>query len=99
MIPTTVRARPSSVIARPTRDGSAPKRRAHSRWLMSTAGSAPGASSSGRNVRPSAAFTPSSGKSEAVASSARSSSGSPVPVRFTVTGTPVTAARSVNVSC
>ncbi len=55
--PTTSRSRPSSFITRPTTPGSAPKRRCHSPWLMTTAPGPPGFSSSGPSKRPNSGFT------------------------------------------
>ena len=55
--PTMVRDSPLIWTRRPTTAASPPKRRCHRRWLMS-ATSLPGRSSSGVNVRPAAASTP-----------------------------------------
>jgi hypothetical protein len=57
--PTTVKGSPLSVIGRPTTAGSPPKRRCQSPCDITTTFSAPGTSSSGWSVRPSAAGAPS----------------------------------------
>jgi len=56
--PTIVTGRPPSRTTRPTMRGSPLKRVVQSAWLITATWSRPGASSSGRNVRPSAARTP-----------------------------------------
>jgi len=61
-----------------TTPGSPPKRRCQNPWLMTATGAARGVrSSSGRNVRPSAARTPSTSKKFADTSSAHARSGTP----------------------
>jgi hypothetical protein len=53
------------MILRPTMAGSAPYRRRQHPFESNTTWSAPGCSSSGRKFRPSAGFTPMSGKNSA----------------------------------
>ena len=56
--PITVCGSPFNKMSRPSMAGSEPKRLSQSTWLSSTTRSLPGWSSPGRNVRPSAGFTP-----------------------------------------
>jgi len=62
MMPTTVRAVPSTSIVLPTSDGSAPKEVVHSAFEISATGAAPGTMSPACSTRPRAAPTPSAWK-------------------------------------
>ena len=62
---------------RPTTRGSLPKRRAHSRWPSSTTLGPSGAVSAAVNVRPSAAFMPSTEKKPSVTTAIGSCSAGP----------------------
>ncbi len=79
--PITVYFAPSSTISRPTRFGSAPKRRVHKLRLTTTTGVL-SATSSGANVRPTSGCRPSTDSKFGVVRSASSRSGSPSPVRL-----------------
>src|SRR5947207_13135206 len=86
MIPTTVYAAPFSRRVEPSTAGTPPKRRRQSPWPSTTTCSRPGCSSSGRNVRPLQADTPSVSKKSAETSRPRTRSGSPAPVRLASQG-------------
>ncbi len=82
MTPSTVNGWPSIVSARPTIEGSLPKRRCQRPWLITMKRSLPTTASSSRSVRPIAAGVASAGKKPGVTYAPSRRSGVPMPVRF-----------------
>ncbi|HXY41300.1 MAG TPA: hypothetical protein VEQ10_16620, partial [Vicinamibacteria bacterium] len=80
--PTTVTARRSRVMVRPTTPGSAAKRRSQTAVESIATGAAAPRTSSGENVRPATGRTPSASKKPPVTNALCSLSGSPAPDRL-----------------